>query len=131
MKKLFYALILFASASLASVLHAGSKTYNLGAQAGTLNLTIEMYYGGDYSFTLVNNDTGQTIANINTVTSFDYSHQSPDWIWSDYFYGTSGAASLAGSWGSWIIDDVPAGNYSVVAYDSSHPDWVYDMSYIW
>lgn len=131
MNRILRALVVLVSVTFASALYAGSKTYDIGAQAGTVNVTIEMYYGGDYSFALVNNDTGEVVANIDTVTSFDYSHWNPDWIWSNYAFGTYGTASLAGSWGAWMIENVPAGNYSIVARDCTYADWVYDLSSVW
>jgi hypothetical protein len=128
MNKLIRTLMVLIPFALTSALFAGSKTYNIGYQSGTVSVAIEMYWAGDYTFELINNDTNEVVARLSTITSMDYSHSRPDWIWEDYYAGASGTAGVAGSWGGWDLSDVPTGSYSIVAFDYTYSNQDYDMS---
>ena len=118
--------MLLASFALTSALFAGSRTWDIGGRSDSTTIYIEMYYGGDYIFELINNSTSQTVATMSTTCSFN--NYTPDICYDDYYYGASGTPGLYNSWGAWDLYDLPYGDYSVRVTDYSNPQWYLELS---
>lgn len=126
MNKLFRALIALVSFGLCTSLFAASRTWDLGSLESSRTITIEMFVGSDYTYELINNSTNQTVAVLYTLCSFDYSTE--DRYNQDYYSGSSGSPYLRCSWGSWSLENLPAGDYSIRVSDAMVPQDYYSLS---
>ncbi|MGC4072746.1 MAG: hypothetical protein QM760_09540 [Nibricoccus sp.] len=126
MNKMLRTITVLSLFTLCSALFASTRTWDIGSRSDSTSIFIEMYYAGDYTFELINNSTSQTVAVLSTTCSFNYSV--PDYYYDDYYYGSSGTPYINNSWGTWDLEDLPSGDYSVRVTDYTHPYWVYELS---